>query len=81
MDQKKECSCDKSYWPQQAWAHAGCEKETAKPISVDGRKTIHGFDRKAYQKAYMKAYRRRQSLMLQTAKALLEHVAEPWPRG
>ena len=39
------------------------------------------FDRRAYQRAYMRSYRKKQSLMLQTAKALLDHVAEPWPRG
>ena len=39
------------------------------------------FDRRTYQREYMRSYRKKQSLMVQTAKALLEHVAEPWPRA
>ena len=48
---------------------------------MSSRPVETGFDRRAYQRAYMRSYRRRQSLMVQTAKALLEHIAEPWPRG
>ena len=42
---------------------------------------VVGFDPRAYQKAYMRVYRRRQTLMVQTAQALLGGVAERWPRG
>lgn len=51
------------------------------PIVGVPEKEGSGFDRRAYQKAYMRVYRRKQSLVIQTAEALLGGVAERWPRG
>ena len=56
------------------------ERERDQPQSLPDAPAT-AFDRKAYQRAYMRGYRKRQALMLETAKAIWEGRAEFMKKG
>ena len=80
------CKTDHEKWQAHVFAKANGERRSNQPDCPGINEGVAGgerpaFDRKTYQREYMRSYRKKQSLMLQTAKALLERAAEPWPRG